>query len=56
MHVKARALVYPVRRDEKRHGGDVMRLPVPDDQVPKEERETRRHGGPIFMHILVHDL
>jgi hypothetical protein len=33
MHVKARCEVYPVRRDEKRHGEDVKRLPVPDTKV-----------------------
>lgn len=33
MHVKARCAVYPVRRDEERHG-DIQRLPIPDTQVP----------------------
>jgi hypothetical protein len=30
--VKARGAVYPVRRDEERHG-QVTRLTVPDEQV-----------------------
>jgi len=33
MHEKARCLVYPVRRDEKRLGEDVLRLTVPDEKV-----------------------
>ena len=39
MHVKARCAVYPVRRDEERHG-DIQRLPIPDTQVSRQKRNT----------------